>query len=136
MLDSVGTNTDVLPEPALEPEITAPAPAPVEGSISPLAVCEEVIRRFETALRLDPGSVMKPDAVAAFDKAVRLRAFLLGDGEKGKATQAMTLEELQTRYANGRARGAALAEAASDALDGVTAEGDPVDEAAAAAENH
>lgn len=136
VLDRVGTNTAALSEPTFELP-TATPPAPVDGAgLSPLTVCEEVIRRFDAALKLDPGSVMKPDAVTAFDKAVRLRAFLLGDGEKGKGQQPMTLDELQTRYSSARERGTALDEAATDALDGVIAEADPMAEEAEAAEDH
>lgn len=130
VLDSVGTNTGVLPQmesPALPPPPPASPPA-VDANLSPLAVCEEVIRRFDEALKRDAASVMRPDAVTAFDKAVRLRAFLLGDGEKGKGQQPMTLDELQERYTSARSRGAALDEAATDELDGVIAEADPLAE--------
>lgn len=129
VLDSVGTNTGVLPQ--MEPPPSPPPPASppvVDANLSPLAVCEEVIRRFDEALKRDAASVMRPDAVTAFDKAVRLRAFLLGDGEKGKGQQPMTLDELQERYTSARSRGAALDEAATDELDGVIAEADPLAE--------
>ena len=106
-------------------EEVAPALPPTgdgAGPVDPLAVTEAVIRAFERQVR--EGAGLRAEAISAFDKAVRLRAFLLNDqgGGGSEGGQPVTLDELQRRHAVTRT---AEAEADADAaLSGVTALGD------------
>jgi hypothetical protein len=84
--------------------ISQTAPTPTGSSIpgtEPLSIIEAYILRF--AAHLEAGKV-RLDDVAQFDKAVRLRAYLRGEGERdaGKP-QALTLDELQTQHHERRA---------------------------------
>lgn len=96
--------------------------AAVSGPVDPLAITEAVIRAYARAVA--EGAGLKSEAIAGFDKAVRLRQFLLNDGAgSGKeATQPVTLDELARRHAATRELEAETE--ADPVLSGVTALGD------------
>lgn len=99
--------------------LTYPA-KPEAGPIDPLAIVEAVIRAFER--QVGEGAGLRAESISAFDKAVRLRQFLLNDGGGSGGTDAgqpVTLDELQRRHATTRKAEAEV----DDALAGVTALG-------------
>lgn len=104
------------------PPASAPEALADTGPVDPLAITEAVIRAFARAAR--EGAGLKSEAIAAFDKAVRLRAFLLDDGDRGgeAASQPVTLDELARRHVATRETEREVE--ADPMLSGVTALGD------------
>lgn len=86
---------------------------------SPLEIVEDYLGAFDAAVQ---GNKLRTDAMVDFDKAVRLRAFLLEQNEQAKgASGDLSLEQLQARHRE--VRDAELTAALNDDAAGVTYHG-------------
>lgn len=80
----------------------------------PIEIVEDYLALFEDAVK---NRKLRADAVGDFDKAVRLRAFLLNEGAAEQTKrQLMSLEEMRERHESSRARRATYDEVAAGVI--------------------